>query len=477
MNRHFTHTIFLLLILTLTGNVLKSQTQIEIVNADEIYFNKKISAERQVLIGQVKAKHENRFLTCDSAYFYSNDNRIEAFSNIHIWEGDRLNLYGEYLSYQGNEQVAEMENNVQFQHNQMQLTTNQLEYRFETQKGIYENKALITEKEKSLESNAGIYYAIDEKFDFYGHVVIENLKNKLYADTVFYWLNKEYAAFKSNGIIENDKFHVKAQKGWLDQKKGEAFLNGQIKITDLENLQVLYADTTSLFKEMNQSLSYGSPLLSIPLSEDTLYLTADTLIQEKVANHHLIKAYPQVKFKTSEMLGSCDSISYNSSEERMYMYEAPVVWIDDFQLSADTLSMQLLDNTIEWALFDQNAFIASKVDSAAYNQIGGEDMTAHFSENELSNIEVLGNGESIYFITDEESKKPKSMNKIICSNMNILIKERSIEQINFYEKPNAVLYPISQVQGSERQLKKFQWIESINDENKIETLIEQIDRF
>lgn len=474
MNHRFIHIIFFF---TLISSAVNSQTLIEIINADEIYFNKNINAERQVLIGQVKAKHENRFLTCDSAYFYAKENKIEAFSNIHIWEGDDLNLFGEYLTYRGNEQVAEIQNKVRFQHHEMELTTVQIEYQFETQKGIYDSKALVTEKEKSLESNSGVYHSIEGKFDFYGQVVIESLNDKLYADTVFYWLNKEYAAFKSNGIIENDKFHVKAQKGWLDQKKGEAFLNGQIKITDLENLQVLYADTTSLFKEMNQSLSYGSPLLSIPLSEDTLYLTADTLIQEKVANHHLIKAYPQVKFKTSEMLGSCDSISYNSSEERMYMYEAPVVWIDDFQLSADTLSMQLLDNTIEWALFDQNAFIASKVDSAAYNQIGGEDMTAHFSENELSNIEVLGNGESIYFITDEESKKPKSMNKIICSNMNILIKDRSIEQINFYEKPNAVLYPISQVQNSERQLKKFQWIESINDENKIETLIEQIDRF
>ena len=473
MNRHFTHTIFLLLILTLTGNVLKSQTQIEIVNADEIYFNKKISAERQVLIGQVKAKHKNRFLTCDSAYFYSNDNRIEAFSNIHIWEGDRLNLYGEYLSYQGNEQVAEIENNVQFQHNQMQLTTNQLEYRFETQKGIYENKALITEKEKSLESNAGIYYAIDEKFDFYGQVVIENLKNKLYADTVYYWLNKEYAVFNSNGIIENDEYHVQAKQGWLDQKKGEAFLNGQIKITDLENFYVLHADTTSLTQKMNRSVSYGTPLLSIPLSGDTLYLTADTLVQEKLINQHHVKAYPKVTFKTSEIFGSCDSMSFNSRKEQIYMHKKPVVWVNDFQLTADTLSMQLLDNVLQWALFDQNAFIASKVDSTpTFNQIGGEHMKAYFLDNELTNIAVNGNGESIYFITDEENKKPKSINKIICSNMNILIRERSIEQIKFYKKPKAVLLPIDQIETSDLLLKKFKWIESNGDQNKIKTIID-----
>ena len=32
---------------------------------------------------------------------------------------------------------------------------------------------------------------------------------------------------------------------------------------------------------MNHSISYGNTLLSIPLDEDTLYLTADTLLQKK----------------------------------------------------------------------------------------------------------------------------------------------------------------------------------------------------
>ena len=56
-----------------------AQTQIEIINADKISFNKKNNKDRQVLTGNVKTKHKDRFMSCDSAYYYANDNKIEAF--------------------------------------------------------------------------------------------------------------------------------------------------------------------------------------------------------------------------------------------------------------------------------------------------------------------------------------------------------------------------------------------------------------
>ena len=42
-------------------------------------------------------------------------------------------------------------------------------------------------------------------------------------------------------------------------------------------------------------------------------------------------------------------------------------------------------------------------------------------ENKLSNIEVIGNGESIYYVEDEINSEVIGVNKIICSNMNIII--------------------------------------------------------
>ena len=447
--------------------LVQSQTQIEIINADQISFNKKNNKDRQVLTGNVKTKHKNQFMSCDSAYYYADENKIEAFSKIHIWQGDTLSLKGDYLIYLGNHQLAEIEKNVQFKHNEMNLISEQLRYNFAYNKGFFDEKAIINEKNKSLKSNQGIYYASIEKFDFYNDVIIETEEETLRSDTLYYWLENEYAIFQSNGSIKNTKIYVKAQDGWVNQKKGEAFLNKNVQITNLENNSILRADTSYLFNEMNHSISYGNALLSMPLNEDTLYLTADTLLQQKKTEGNLLEAYPKANFKSVDMVGFCDSLSYLTKEENLFLNKEPVIWLDQFQLTSDSIRILLNKDLIKMAFLNKSAFITSEVDSSSFNQISGENMKAYFYENELSNIEVIGNGESIYYVTDEKKNEAVGVNKIICSNMNIIIKNRQIENINFYKNPDAMLYPTDQINPENLLLKGFTWRNKSRIENTI----------
>jgi len=459
------------------SGVVKSQTQIEIINADKISFNKKNNKDRQVLTGNVKTKHNNQFMSCDSAYFYASENKIEAFSNIHIWQGDTLSLKGDYLIYLGNHQLAEIEKNVRFKHNEMNLTSVQLRYNFEHHKGFFDKKAVINEKNKSLKSNQGIYYASTEKFDFYKNVVIETEEENLRSDTLYYWLQNEYAVFKSNGSIENNKINVKAQSGWVNQKNGKAFLNDNVQIINLENNSILRADTCYLFNEMNHSISYGNTLLSLPLNEDTLYLTADTLLQKKKTEGNLLQAYPRANFKSVDMVGFCDSLSYSTKEENLFLNKEPVIWLDQFQLTSDSIRIILNKDLIKMAFLNKSAFITSEVDSNSFNQISGENMKVHFHENELSNIEVIGNGESIYYVEDEEKSEAVGVNKIICSNMNITIKNKQIENINFYKEPDAMLYPLNQMNRNDLLLKGFTWRNKSNIENIIQSKMDKYHLF
>lgn len=444
-----------------------AQTQIEIINADLISFNKKNNKDRQVLKGNVKTKHNEHFMSCDSAYYYANENKIEAFSNILIWQGDTLSLEGDYLIYFGNNQIAEIEKNVHFKHNKMNLISEQLKYNFLLNKGFFDQKAIIYEKNKSLKSKQGIYYASQEKFDFYKDVVIETKEETIRSDTLYYWLENEYTVFQSNGSIKNATINVKAQYGWVNQKKGEAFLNKNVEISNLKNNSILRADSTYLFNKMNHSISYGNTLLSMPRNDDTLYLTADTVFQQKKTENNLLEAFPRANFKSINMVGFCDSLSYSTKEENLFLNKEPVIWLDQFQLTSDSIQILLNKDQIKMAYLNNRAFITSEVDSNAFNQISGESMEAYFHENKLSNIEVIGNGESIYYINDEKNNEAVGVNKIICSNMNIIINDRQIENINFYKKPDAMLYPLNQIDTNDLLLKGFKWKNKSQIENKI----------
>ena len=445
-----------------------AQTQIEIINSDKISFNKKNNKDRQVLTGNVKTKHKDHFMSCDSAYYYANENKIEAFSMVHIWQGDSLSLKGDYLIYLGNNQLAEIKKNVRFKHNDMNLISSQLKYNFKLKKCLFDRKAVINQKNKSLKSNKGTYYTSKEKFDFYNEVVIETEKETLSADTLYYWLENEYALFKSNASIENNKINIKAQSGWINQKKEKAFINNNVQITNLQNNSILRADTCYLFNEMNHSISYGNTLLSIPLNEDTLYITADTLLQKKRAEGNLLEAYPRANFKSINMIGFCDSLSYSTNEENLFLNKEPVIWLDQFQFTSDSIRIILNKKLIKMAFLNKNAFTASEVDSNLFNQISGENMKAYFHENKLSNIEVIGNGESIYYVQDEKKIEAIGVNKIICSDMNIKIKRRQIDNINFYKKPDAILYPTSKTNQNELFLRGFIWKDKSNIDNIIQ---------
>ena len=101
-------------------------TKIELVHANTLEYDEQSGNKVRRLIGSVIFKHDNVLLNCDSAYMYSETNNLEAFGNVHIKEGDSLNIYGDFLKYDGNSKKGELHGNVKLLHNDMVLTTEHL---------------------------------------------------------------------------------------------------------------------------------------------------------------------------------------------------------------------------------------------------------------------------------------------------------------------------------------------------------------
>ena len=58
-------------------------------------------------MGNVIFSHEGIIGYCDSAYFYPGRNIVDAYSNVHIIQGDTLDLYSDFLTYNGKTKLAE----------------------------------------------------------------------------------------------------------------------------------------------------------------------------------------------------------------------------------------------------------------------------------------------------------------------------------------------------------------------------------
>jgi lipopolysaccharide export system protein LptA len=437
-----------------------AQSKIEIINSDEISFNQKLNKNRQVLRGNVKTKHKNRIMTCDSAYYYLNENKIEAFNNIHIWEEDQISIRGEYLIYHGNEQLAEIEQKVIFIHKDMRLSSRKVLYNFTSKKASFNQQAYIKQNQKSISSKEGVYDIQEEKFNFYKEVILTDDIDTLIADSVYYSLKTEEATFSSHVTLKNESMQINAKSGWLNKSNGDATLQGEVQIHHLIDGAKLFSDHYRIDGEKNTSISYGNALIEIPRKQDTLYLMGDTLHYSEYNDIAIFTAGPMATFQSKEITGKCDSLSYKKSQKEMNLFFFPAIWINEFLLTADTITVKLEPGDfVKEIELNKNAFISSKLNNQQFNQIKGEKMNAHFFRNKISNIEVDGNGESLYYVEEENQKTARGANKVICSHMNISIYSNKIKNITFYENADASIKPIDQVNSEDMQLKNFIWYE------------------
>ena len=102
------------------------KTKVYLLHSDILRFNKEQNPDAQILVGNVKFRHDSAYMDCDSAYFYEARNSFEAFGNIKMQQGDTLFIYGDWLYYDGNSQIAMLRENVKMQNKGTVLTTDSL---------------------------------------------------------------------------------------------------------------------------------------------------------------------------------------------------------------------------------------------------------------------------------------------------------------------------------------------------------------
>lgn len=104
----------LLLSICFAGTICPSFAQqkdvIDILHADTYAVNMKSNIDS--LLGNVRLKHKNMLMFCDKLYNHRDSNYVEAFGNVHVIQNDTLNLWGDFMLYNGNTEFAKVRDNV-----------------------------------------------------------------------------------------------------------------------------------------------------------------------------------------------------------------------------------------------------------------------------------------------------------------------------------------------------------------------------
>lgn len=475
----------------------EKKTSIKLKHADKLKGDK--TKEFQRLLGNVEFEHQGAIMKCDSAHLYEKTNSMEAYGRVHIQHGDSIHLYGDLLKYNGNERKAELFKNISMTDGDMRLVTDYLIYDLKNKVASYTTGGKIFNRENTLESKLG-YYSTEGKvltfrkdvklFNpqytmncdtlkylpvskvayFVGPTTIFSKANGIYCEDGWYDTQTDKSRFSKNAYILFEKRKLTGDSLFYDRKSGIGRALKNVVLLDTTQKIIIKGDLAMHYEKTELSLVTGKAEFIQIFDEDSLYLHADTLKSTtrydtlvvpgsktgyQIDTSRTVYAYHGVKFFKKDMQGKCDSLVYAATDSTMRLFGLPVMWSDQNQLSADSITLFTSNGNISSMLMESNAFISSQEDTVRFNQIKGRRMRGFFKDNDLYRIEVEGNGQTLYYVRDKNMLV--GVNKADSPRLAIFIAENSVKSITFFSKPEATLYPLFDLPPREALLKDFKW--------------------
>ncbi len=473
---------------TPTGTQPKSK--VEIIGANNFEYVKTATGTMSKLIGNVKMKHQNTLMYCDSAWLYENENKVEAFSNVKINHNDSVTITGSYLLYDGNTRKAYITKDVQMVDKNMTLTTNQLDYDLNNQFGYYANGGTIVSKDNRLTSEIGYYYARQKEFFFKKNVVLVNPEYTITSDTLMYNTQTKTAYFYGSTHIKGKKDQIFCENGWYDTERDQSqFSRNAVLFTERKMLSAdsLFYDRKAQFGRAFRNIhvydsaqrfhlygSYGQTngktnvtfvnkkayAIKLMDQQDSLFLYADTLLllQQDKKQKQMLRAFHQVKLFKSDIQAVCDSLVYMDEDSSMRMYHNPVMWSGKNQITADTIIFFVNNSKLDSFNLLSDAFLIAREKGAHFNQVKGKNMFGNMDSNMIKVIFVFGNAQSIKY-EKEDSLRYLGINKIDCSEMVFGFIRGQLSKATFIKDAEGTLYTLDELKPEELRLKGFKWQE------------------
>jgi lipopolysaccharide export system protein LptA len=481
------------------GKQPAKKTKVYLLHADIGKSDKRQRPDVQVLIGNVKLRHDSMYMYCDSALIFENTNSVEAFSNVRMEQGDTLFIYGDYLYYDGSTQIAQLRNNVKMINRNTTLLTDSLNYDRLYDLGYYFEGGTLMDEENVLTSDWGEYSPATKQSVFNHEVKLVNPKFVLTSDTLRYNTLSKIAVILGPSDIVSDNNHIYSERGtyntlteqaelldrsvltnegkklvgdslFYDRQKGygEAFDN--VRMTDTTNKNMLTGDYC-FYNELTDSAFATKRAVAIDYSQgDSLYMHGDSMLMvsrnlNTDSLYRLMKTYHRVRMYRTDVQGVCDSLVYNSKDSCLTMYGDPVLWNAGQQVLGERIEIFMNDSTIDWAHIINQALTVEQKDTVHYNQVSGQEMKFFFTDGEMRRVEVTGNVlMGIY--AEEKDSTMTGYNSSEGSVLHIFLKNRKMERAKLIGKSNGNFYPMNQIPGDKLRLPTFAWFDYIRPTSK-----------
>ena len=220
-----------------------------------------------------------------------------------------------------------------------------------------------------------------------------------------------------------------------------------LKITSIKKE---IADSAKVISDLNNAQHRTGSLIK----KDTLQ---NLVMRDSV---RYFKGYHNVRMYSDSIQGKCDSIYYSLIDSVFKFYKDPVIWSNGNQISGDFLMLTTRNKQADQFIVDQNAISISNTGDGLFNQLRGSKIIGMFKEGEIDSIQAIGNGQSLYYLQDDDSAYV-GMDLTEASNIIMTFKNRELKKVIWVKGAKGTTYPFNKIPDDKRQLQNFRWLEAI----------------
>ena len=475
-----------------------AKSKVYLLHSD-VLKKSKDNSDAQILVGDVSFRHDSIYMYCDSACFYEKTNSLEAFHNVKFVQGDTLFLYGDYLFYDGNTQLAQVRNNVRMENRTTTLTTDSLNYDRIANLGYFFDGGTLMDEENVLTSDWGEYSPATKMSVFNYEVKLVNPQFTLTSDTLRYNTDTKIASIVGPSDIDSDENHIYSELGFYYTQQGQAELlkrsvltnNGKqmtgdslfydrnrgigeafrhVELIDTINKNMLTGDYCFYNQLTGYAFATDRAVATDFSQGDSLFIHADTL---QLYTYHMdtdslyreARAYHKVRFYRSDIQGVCDSLVFSSKDSCLTLYQDPILWNGKQQLLGEKIMVYMNDSTVDRAHIQNQALSVERLDSINYNQVSGKEMKAYFEGGEMKQVDVIGSVRLVYYPMEKDSTL-LGMNYSETSQLSMFLENRKLKKMSMSPKSNGTLYPMTQIPSAKMKLDNFAWFDHVRPLNK-----------
>ncbi|MCY7351777.1 MAG: hypothetical protein LH606_14115 [Cytophagaceae bacterium] len=468
---------------------------VTLIRADSLAGTVVKGVQLKKLIGNVALQQGNVLLYSDLVLQDENKNTLQAFGNVRIIQGDSVTLTGDTALYYGNSRLAKMTGRtVVLNDGTIMLTTRRLDYNMNTHVAVYSGGGTIIDKQSILTSRDGTYNTETKLFTYRNDVRIVDPERVITADSLRYSALSKDAFFiaptkiasKSDTVFANggsynvasqisniqgrstvrtDKIDLTADTLNYDKPTQIGIARGNVVFIARTDSTVLTGNVGRYFGTQGITRVWGDAVLRNIRQNDTLYLSADTLLSREIyVGQDTIRrlfAYRNVLIFKRDFQAKCDSLAYYVNDSTLFFYKKPILWSTGNQSEGDSVQLKMKNGKLNTVILRGHAFVVSRDSLLNFNQMKGRRITTYLNpDSKLERVFVEGNGESIYYALDEKNKLV-GLNRSESSKMTLHFREGEVKRIAYVGKPEQSLIPPPKITEDNRILDGFNWRENL----------------